>query len=244
MCTVSLVASPDGSALRLLMNRDERRLRPVAQPPTVHQTGRGQAVWPTDPVSGGSWIAATDTGFALVVMNIDGHRRSPELLSRGTLIPLLSACRSVDEVVDRWTALDVSAFAPFRLLAITRQALAVCSSVQRTASVSRIGRAHLFASSSLGDAMAEPMRRELFAQLLRTEADPFAAQSRLHQHAWPDRRHLSVMMSRVDACTVSQTEVLLSGSAVSLMYRPVMDGWPTVETRRVLSAAVAPGRAA
>jgi hypothetical protein len=66
MCTVSLVASPDGSTLRLLMNRDERRLRPIAQPPTVRQTGLGQAVWPADPVSGGSWIAASSSRFGFL----------------------------------------------------------------------------------------------------------------------------------------------------------------------------------
>ena len=244
MCTVSLVTSPDGSALRVLMNRDERRLRPVAQPPAVRQTALGQAVWPTDPVSGGSWIAATDSGLALVVLNVDGQRRPPGLISRGTLIPLLAGCRSLDDVLEAWKTLDVTAFAPFRLLAVTRQAFAMCTPGLQGPVVSGVGRTQVFASSALGDALVEPLRRDLFAGLLRTEPDLWAAQTRFHQHAWPDRRHLSVMMARVDACTVSRTEVLLTPSAVSLSYCPIIDGWPMAETRRTLLAAVAPWRAA
>ena len=54
MCTVSIVSSPDRDALCVLMNRDERRLRPVAHPPAVHVTRTGCAIWPTDPEGGGT----------------------------------------------------------------------------------------------------------------------------------------------------------------------------------------------
>lgn len=232
MCTVSIVASQDGRAVRLLMNRDERRLRPVARPPAVHAVGAGWAIWPEDPVSGGTWLAATDAGLALAVLNVDGHRHSANLLSRGVIIPRLAACRSIDQLLDAWSSLDVSAFAPFRLVALTRDTLVIGHSLDRTVDVTRLGQAHLLASSSLGDHQVEPARRALFSTLLGTEADLLAAQTKLHRHAWPDRRHLSVMMNRVDACTVSQTEVLLTTDAVSLGYRPVVDGWPMAETRR------------
>jgi hypothetical protein len=235
MCTVSIVSSPDGAVLRVLMNRDERRLRPVAQPPSVHQVGTSRAIWPTDPEGGGTWIAATDAGMVLLVMNVDGSRRRPEFLSRGLLIPTLADAGSVDELHRRWRRLDVTAFAPFRLVAVTREALAVFTPTRAEARVSSIGGAHLFASSSLGDEEAESTRGELFARLLRSEIDPWTAQTRFHQHAWPDRRHLSVMMSRVDACTVSQTEVVLTNVTASLAYRPVVDGWPVTATHRALA---------
>jgi hypothetical protein len=195
-------------------------------------------------VSDGTWIAATDAGLALAVLNVDGHRCLGDRLSRGLLIPRLAACRSIDQLRDAWSGLDMSAFAPFRLVALTRDTVAIGHSVERTLAVARLGRAHVLASSSLGDAQVEPARSALFSALLRTENDPQAAQTRLHQHAWPDRRHLSVMMNRVDACTVSQTEVVLSAGAVSLGYRPVVDGWPMGETRLTLPAASVESRAA
>jgi hypothetical protein len=239
MCTISLVASPDGAALRILLNRDERRLRRVARPPAVHQTGLGHAVWPTDPEGGGTWVAATHSGLALMVLNIGGHPCPAGLLSRGLVIPMLACARSLDDVLARWERLDISAFAPFRLLAVTRGQLAVCDGAPSRPIPTRVGRAHVFASSSLGDAEAQLARGELFARMLRMDIDPWSAQTRFHQHAWPDRRHISVMMSRVDACTVSQTEVLLTHASVSLAYRPVVDGWPMAETRRALPITAA-----
>jgi hypothetical protein len=244
MCTISIVQSPDGGAIRLLMNRDERRLRPAAHPPAIHQTGTGQAVWPTDPEGGGTWIKATDAGLALTVMNMHGSRRPPQLLSRGLLIPYLAGARSMNELLQRWDGLDAAAFAPFRLVAVTSDRLAVCASTDRKPILSRVGRAHVFASSALGDAEAESARGELLARMLRTEGDPWAAQTRFHQHAWSDRRHQSVMMSRVEACTVSQTEVVLTATAVSLTYRPVVDGWPLTTTERALAVRPAASRAA
>jgi len=244
MCTVTVVPSPHDGAVRVLMNRDERRLRPVAHPPAVHPTGMVQAIWPTDPEGGGTWIAATDAGLVLMMMNVNGSRRAAELLSRGLLIPMLAGAGSLDHLCRLWEQLDATAFAPFRLVAVTREHLAVCTAAQREPMLTGIRGAHLFASSSLGDSEAESARGELFAQMLCTEIDPWAAQTRLHQHAWPARRHLSVMMSRVEACTVSQTEVVLTKTSVSVKYRPVVDGWPVTTTERTLAVRSAASRAA
>ncbi|HTM32358.1 MAG TPA: NRDE family protein [Vicinamibacterales bacterium] len=244
MCTASIVRSADGAALRMVMNRDERRLRPVAHPPAVRRTATGHAVWPTDPEGGGTWVAATDAGLVLLLLNQEGRRRSPELLSRGLIIPMLAGVRSIGGLADSWKQLDVTAFAPFRLVALTREQLAVFNSAERAPDIAAMGRAHVFASSSLGDAEAQSARGELFARLLRTEIDPGAAQTRFHQHAWPDRRHLSVMMSRVDACTVSQTEVVLTATSVFVTYRTVVDGWPVTTTDRALDLKLAASRAA
>ena len=244
MCTVSVVPSADGSTLRVLMNRDERRLRPVAHPPAVHQTRTGHAIWPTDPEGGGTWIAATDAGIALLMLNVDGTRRAPQFLSRGLLIPALASVRSIEELLHVWQQLDGSAFAPFRLVAVSREQLAVCTASQRAPMLASVDRPRVYASSALGDAEAESARGELFARLLRTAEDGWSAQTRFHQHAWPDRRHVSVMMSRVDACTVSQTEVVLTKHAVTLAYRPVVDGWPVTTTERALTLRPAASRAA
>src|SRR5262249_8211042 len=79
MCTVSVVASRGG--VRLVCNRDERVSRPVAQPPALHRTAAGVAIYPVDPESGGTWVGVTDRGFAAVLINRTvarwDHRPSP-----------------------------------------------------------------------------------------------------------------------------------------------------------------------
>lgn len=237
MCTLSVIASPGRDALRLMMNRDERRLRPVAQPPVPRTSPGGTAIWPTDPVSGGSWIAANDAGLTLAVMNVNGARTPVDTPSRGTLVPLLASCRSIGDLVARWRTLDTTVFAPFRLVALTLRTLAVFERGVPDPDITPVGRAHVFSSSSLGDDLVAGPRGRLLADLLRREPDPWTAQTRFHQHAWPDRRHLSVMMSRTDACTVSCTEVVLASESAVMTYRPVLDGWPAGATTRRMPLA-------
>ena len=55
-------------------------------------------VWPEDPLSGGTWIGATDAGLALALLNVDAQRRTDDRLSRGLVIPALADARSLDAV--------------------------------------------------------------------------------------------------------------------------------------------------
>jgi hypothetical protein len=244
MCTVSVVSSFDRSAVRLLFNRDERRLRPLARPPVVQAAGDGHALWPTDPVSEGTWIAANDAGLVFALMNTDGHRTEPDMTSRGTLIPSLAHAASIPEAVARWRAIDTTVFAPFRLVVANSEQIVMLTRGCSEPAVLPGGRAHVFSSSSLGDAVVEGPRRGLLVQMLRAEPDPWMAQTRFHHHAWPDRRHMSVMMSRADACTVSCTEVILASGSVGMHYRPIVDGWPVATSVRSLPLRHGAGRAA
>jgi hypothetical protein len=45
-----------------------------------------------------------------------------------------------------------------------------------------------------------------------------------HCHRWADRPHLSVNMSRADACTVSRTVVSLGAGRVSMTYHAFAEG--------------------
>jgi len=68
MCTVSVI--PLGTdALRLACNRDELRTRAIALPPTIQTFGERRAILPTDPDSGGTWIAVNDAGVVFTLLN-------------------------------------------------------------------------------------------------------------------------------------------------------------------------------
>ena len=58
MCTVTLMRYDGG--VRLACNRDERRDRPAALPPTSYACGKQRAIFPVDPVGGGTWIGVND----------------------------------------------------------------------------------------------------------------------------------------------------------------------------------------
>ena len=67
MCTVTIVPLEDG--YRLMCNRDEQHTRPAALPPRRLSIDGGQATMPIDPQGGGSWIAVTDGGLTIAMLN-------------------------------------------------------------------------------------------------------------------------------------------------------------------------------
>lgn len=232
MCTVSIIPIPGG--LRLVSNRDEQRDRPPAGPPAWHHAKSTDAIWPTDPVGGGTWIAASRLGLSLCLLNV--NLEPPPVLpkglrSRGLVISQLIGLADAPAAADALTHMDLSQYAPFRL---------VMASIAQNPTIidGRWDRSRLvitphaiepvcFASSGLGDSVVEG-RLPLFDEMVRraTPDRQPAAQDAFHHHRWPDRLHASVLMSRTDARTLSSTTVELTTGPpvrVSLQTEPVED---------------------
>lgn len=230
--------------MRLAVNRDERRSRSLAWAPRLAWREDVPVVWPIDSDSLGTWVAATGTGivWALVNLNRGGTLmpRAPRT-SRGHVIPALVGASGLIDARRRCERLDLQQFAPFRLLAVTSDELAFCVwDGQRIETAQTLLRTpQILSSSSLGDHVVDLPRAELFDCLLARHVDQWRAQDHLHQHAWPDRRHLSVLMSRPTARTVSRTVVLMSANTATMSYAPVVDGWigpaVTIELERITS---------
>jgi uncharacterized protein with NRDE domain len=223
MCTVTVLRPRTERWLaRLACNRDEQWSRPAALPPCVRRFGARRAVLPIDPASDGTWVAVNDAGLALVLLNVNAGvaSKSAGLRSRGTIIPALLKCDTLDAVVAETIGLDAGHHAPFRLVVVDCREIAELRSddgqvrlVQRTASNGPF----LFTSSGLGDHLVEEPRRQLFAELLGQGGDA-EKQDLFHRHQWPERSHLSVCMRRPDARTVSHTLVVLTERAGFLTY--------------------------
>ena len=234
MCT--LTAVPTATGVRVAFNRDELRSRPAARRPAVRRVGRRAAAFPTDPVSGGTWVAATDAGLVLAVLNMNPPAPPPRgSVSRGTIIPAaLSAGSPWDAVFGAGVALDMRAFAPFRLVAVDRWVVADLVWDGRTAEVGSqllAGPPAVFTSSGLGDAAVAGPRVALFRDL--TAGPPAgwaAAQDVFHRHRWPDRPELSVNMCRADARTVSHAVVEVGAAAVRFAYHPDAPHRPAPDT--------------
>jgi hypothetical protein len=223
MCTVTVV--PHATGIRVTCNRDERRVRPAALPPQVHDLGGRRAVFPVDPLGGGSWIGVNDAGIVVTLLNVSGPpRRSGKepRQSRGLIVRELLRCGSLSHVVARIASLDSSAFEKFRLV-VTRRftVLDATSDGVRTAIPRRLAldTPLLFTSSSLGDAIVDGPRRQLFRRMVLERRDDWLrGQARFHRHQWPSRREISVCMERDDALTVSRTVIDVTRAARSLLY--------------------------
>jgi hypothetical protein len=246
MCTVTAIRSvadaadghpwsPSGrrrkALVRIACNRDESRSRPPALPPQIRRFGDRRAILPIDPVSDGTWIAVNDVGLAATLLNVfetpgRSNRVGPAgvpLASRGTIVPGLMSCSTLDEAVLALRALDPSNFPPFRVVVLDEhryvQARSNGTTVEEVA-IGSLDASLMVTSSGLGDSVVFGPRNDLFNEMVCKSGDPPALQDEFHRHRWPDRPHLSVYMSRAEACTVSFSVVEIQPSRVALTYYP------------------------
>lgn len=239
MCTVSVIPLA-GGAFRLVTNRDEQRSRPPALRPTVVPLASGGlAAWPTDALAGGTWVAAGASGLVLTLLNGNPGRRPWRarlgLASRGLIIPALIDRGRAGAAMDALAAMTLTSYAPFRLIGVDERDL---FDAVWTGSSLRIDRRPLgalcAASSGLGDDRVRP-RLELFEAWMGERGMTPEAQDEFHRHRWAERPEISVMMSRIDARTVSVTSVLVRpGVGLSMEYEddagPCVTSIPPVVT--------------
>jgi hypothetical protein len=233
VCTVSIIALSAGSgAYRLVTNRDEQRARAPGEPPAWRTLGGVKAIAPRDPVGGGTWVATTESGLTLCLLNGNLEPAPPPPArprTRGEIIGLLLGLGSIDAIIAASSKVDVASYPPFRLVCVESGAHA-----PRIADMVWDGRAiawtpdHVapacFVSSGLGDSRVAP-RLPLFAETVGRTPTP-ESQDAFHRHVWPERPEISVCMSREDARTVSITSITVQPSsrtaaAVTFAYQPV-----------------------
>lgn len=252
MCTVSVIFPPDQPGLfRVVSNRDEQRSRPPATPPTWHAIKGGatdaRALWPTDTLAGGTWIAAAQHGLVLAILNLNPNppvsvRGVRGLLSRGSVIPALIGQRDAAAAMEGLRKLPLDRFAPFRLVAVNAVPLEAGSPALNSGRVLEArwdrrdfsvhehhGPAVCFTSSGLGDHTVQD-RLTMFDRSIATATISAIAQDEFHSHQWPDRPGASVRMSREDARTVSVAAVTVARADVqpnlfriSMDYRTIED---------------------
>jgi len=252
MCTVSVIFPPDHPGLfRVVSNRDEQRSRPPATPPTWHAIKGGstdaRALWPTDTLAGGTWIAASQHGLVLAILNLNldppvSVRGVRGLLSRGSVIPALIGQPDAAAAMEGLRKLPLDRFAPFRLIAVNAGPAHAYTSTLNSGQVLEArwdrcdfsrrehqGPAVCFASSGLGDHTVQD-RLTLFERSSAASTISAMAQDEFHNHQWHDRPQASVRMSRDDARTVSVAAVTVARAdtqsnslRVSMDYRTVED---------------------
>jgi hypothetical protein len=229
MCTVTVL--PHETGIRVMCNRDERRSRPAALPPQVHDLGGRLAAFPVDPQGGGSWVGVNDAGIVVTLLNVSGSsRRSPEepTRSRGLIVREMLRCGSLSHVLETVATLDVGRFDPFRLVVAHGSTVvdATTDCFRRvTPRQITLDRPLIFTSSSLGDSLVEAPRQQLFQRMVvETRTGWLRGQRRFHRHQWPSRPEISVRMERDDALTVSRTVVDVTSAGRRLLYEAPVTG--------------------
>jgi hypothetical protein len=230
MCTVSFLRLKQGYSL--MMNRDESPSRPapetLAQPVLDGPSGARRVIYPVDPTSGGTWVAASERGAAFCLLNQhpQGWQRRPGLVSRGRLLPLALAADTAIAGLERVAGEDLSSTAPFLLVGVDEQQAPLSlfwdgQKLERRLHTEAPG---LWTSSAFKPETVDQTRRELYQRSLGglppqvEDAELLAGQEAFHFSEEPEPGPLAVWMTRADARTVSYTHVLMLPKQGLLRY--------------------------
>ncbi len=217
MCTISFLPTRHG--FLLAMNRDEQISRPRALAPRRHWTGTRASLYPSE-AGGGTWVGVSDVGLSLALVNwyAKPQRDRALCVSRGIIIPHLLAAEGLAELAAMFADLPLANINPFRLIAVSakeRQLREWRWDGKRLTS-SRFGwtRRHWF-SSGYDEALTNKMRAAVAGTFAKWTP---AGLRKLHQSHLPDEGPFSICMHRMDARTVSYTEIVAAKSGAVMRY--------------------------
>jgi len=232
MCTVSWLY--DAQGYEVFFSRDEKLTRPPALAPRILIRNSVRCVSPMDTEGGGTWIGVNELGATVCLLN--AYTGAPAgAISRGLLVESLLHCSAV-ETVAQLRRIDLTNFAPFKLLALEQGASARIFTWDGVHLLPVAPVRNLLTSSSVDDAGAACRREEVFPA--QPDSKSLLA---FHQSHSPERGAHSVCMHRADAATVSFSRIRVTRSRVQFQYLPgapcTTRRWTSVDLARSLHIA-------
>ena len=223
MCTVTFIARPSGYCLG--MNRDEKLTRPSGLPPKLTTVNGRAVVCPSEP-GGGTWIALNDGGACLALINwysVD-RRIGHNPMSRGEVVKAVCATDSYEMVQTILNGLPLQRINPFRLIGIFPRARQIFEWRWNLKSLIRKKcrwKSQQWISSGFDEPTAQRVRGRTFLGALQGHSvRRLNWLRRLHGSHSPERGPFSNCMHRMDAATVSYTEVAVSRRRAGMRYHP------------------------
>lgn len=108
MCTLTWDRSVLGD-LEVWFNRDEKKARPIAEPPTLRKLAGTRFLSPRDSQGGGTWMLVNEFGLVVCLLNkwqLGTTTATGVRKSRGQLVWAMGAARTIEEVGSRLQELE------------------------------------------------------------------------------------------------------------------------------------------
>jgi len=217
MCTVSWIHDQNG--YQLLCNRDEKLTRKVALEPRLAVRNGTRYLAPADGDFSGTWIGTNAFGVSTCLLNGAATAVLPAspVRSRGLFLLDLLPLPSIAAICDRIGETDVSAYAPFTLVALEPGHIAAVLEWDGSTKHLRFEPADrgMLTSSSFDSEGVRQARLEEYGRVCN--GDGLFDFHRSHR---PTRSAYSTCMHRTDAKTVSFSQVRVSHGETEFFYTP------------------------
>jgi uncharacterized protein with NRDE domain len=220
MCTVSFV-KVEGKVI-ITSNRDERVLRPSAEPPKMYHLNNKKLIFPKDPQAGGTWFAVGVNGTVLVLLNGANEKHivsGPYRLSRGLIV--LDIISHVSPK-DFWDEIDLDNIEPFTIVLFQNEALYQLrwNALAKEKIVLDTTKKHIWSSSPLYSAAIRKEREVLFYAALQNKA-AIDEQAMYQFHRYTDIEDVEnglVINRDNNLKTLSITQTVIEDNKVNVLY--------------------------
>ncbi len=229
MCT--LTWRRNGAAtFEIFFNRDEKKTRSRAEPPTLREARGMRFLAPRDPDGGGTWMLVNQRALVVCLLNRWHEEAAPAsstTTSRGRLVWDLATCENVPAVAERLQSSDPSGARPFSLAAFDPVGQRGWDWNGRELTPVRLEMP--VCSSSFHFEEVAAARRARFNDLrfsARASRDFLEA---FHSDTTGGPNAFTVRMCRADAQTMSRSHLLVEEDAVRWSYLeepPNLEGEP------------------
>lgn len=219
MCTVSFI--PQSNTYFITSNRDESPSRRSAGLTSKHLAGTNGIHYPIDELSGGSWIALSDTGRAVCLLNgaYEAFILNPYYrLSRGIVVTEATQAENIHSFLSEF---DLQGIAPFTLLVFENGSFQqlIWDGNEKNISSLPSDQPQIWSSVTLYPAHIREWRKSLFEKWIK-ENTTFDRESILRFHQLADRDpDNDFIMNRNDVVkTLSLTSIELKPASASILH--------------------------
>lgn len=225
MCTVTFIPQSQSSFI-LTSNRDEHILRKPASNPQIIEQDNYHLLFPRDGEAGGTWLAASDFGRTICLLNgaFEKHKHHPPYrISRGIVVLEAFQFDSIDEFARHYDFIGIEPFTMVIVEAIPNIKLFELRWDEQQVHFKEIDatRRWIWSSSPLYDAEAQERRLNWFDEWSKEHqiADAESIRS-FHCQSFEEFPETGFLMKRDNGVqTVSVSQVQSHGNSVVISHQ-------------------------
>jgi len=182
MCTVSFYS--DSHKTIITSNRDERKSRKLALPPSKKVWDEKVVYYPTDPEANGTWFGVKANGSFLVLLNGAEKKHVPNPPYRKSRGLILVDLLTTDSFLETWKSIELEDIEPFTLIAFEKKELFQFRWNGRLKTKIKLAthRPYIWSSSTLYDAQIIALREKWFFEFLKKHNFTISDSDLLHFH--------------------------------------------------------------
>lgn len=226
MCTVTYI--PVRDKVLLTSNRDEKRIRPKALAPAISSNNQPKLLFPQDAQAGGTWVAASESGTVMVLLNGGFIKHEPAAAYRRSRGLIFLDILTQGKALPAYKKINLLGIEPFTLVIWEDGNLYECrwSGEEKYIREMDALQPHIWSSVTLYTSDIIHKREQWFTEWLKLHPEPDSADIlQFHLFGGEGDTENDICMNRNNTMfTVSVTNIICDRKSATMLYEDIVHG--------------------